>query len=210
MQFLKCFSSPESLCKVSGRIVDYLYLDEKDDDFQPLYPEMHGYNVSYGSGHLAVETLVEDYQTIDDLNGGNTKTRILLHWHIEVCSKGFRIFTRQGDAESAPFDPFPHTVPFPDAATNPANKNSVWCRGLDHKLYAEGDKIVVKDVFRQINCGRVTRLKSSNQLYKITPESCIDLMFRGYPSATELPSGGGYCLGRCPSPGPGIVNTNGE
>ena len=103
----------------------------------------------------------------------------------------------------------PVKVVFPKEATNPCNPNGIWRRGLDHKIYAEGgEEIIIEEILRSINGGPKTPLPANHPWRQITPESCVDLMFKGYPPAEYLPVQREYCLGRCAHPV--IVNSGGD
>ncbi len=109
-------------------------------------------------------------------------------------------------------------VAFPPHAIDPEDPRSVWCRGLDHKLLAKGADVQIKNVFRKVECcnpgcdhpecGKLVRLSDTEKFYLSTEESCIDLMFKGYPPASELPPQVEYCLGRCENPP--IINSGGR
>jgi len=159
-------------------------------------------------GHLTVDMRTETFRTI----GGRSilledRTEIL-QWHIEVVKDpkrkldGFEVRLRQGDAKNDPNDPFPGTVEFPPESLDPTNDFSVWKRGLDHKLWAQGREIVVHDIFRKVGNLPTKRLPDSHEFYRPCKESCIDMMTRGFPPAyrIEFPEQSGYCLGRCQHP----------
>lgn len=165
---------------ISGKIRDYIYDDSKK------------------SGHLAVETKVETFKTIANFSRRVPDRVEYFHWDIEVEGI-YQVQTYSGD----PFDPFPGTVQFPPEALGP--EGSIQKRGLDHKLWAKGKGIVVRHVYRQVGAGPLERLPAGHPYYETTEESCIDLLFKGFPPARELPPQESYCLGRCDQPQ--VVNT---
>lgn len=199
-QFLKRLLFLETRCLVFGKIRDYVFELQRG----PFAAKPH---IAEGRGHIGVEVVTETFNNDQSFSNGNPDRRELLHWDIAIEDYGYRVFERQGSAESPNNDPFPGTVDFPPEATNPANSLSVWCRGLDHKLFASSDAIRIERVYRQIDCGRLNLLPDTDELYQIKLESCVDLMFKGFPPATQLPEQSGYCLGRCEHPG--IVNSAG-
>ena len=75
-------------------------------------------------------------------------------------------------------------------------------RRFDYKLHAEGESIVVLTAF--VNHQLVD---ASDPIYERTEDSCIDVLFRGRPPATELPKQEWYCMGRCDNPP--LINTGG-
>ena len=204
---------PERRTEVSGMIRDYVFVHESDHS-QENY-------IASGSGHLAVEMITEVFDTNEDYASKNPSFRELIHWDIDIKKQGYKVFRRNPRDEvisgaAPPFSLNPGDLTFPPASINPANSQSIWCRGLDHKLFAKGpDAFEIHHVYRQINCDQIERIDEIVPIgggdidpwYGVTPESCIDLMFRGFPPATELPDQSGYCLGRCKSPD--IVNTSG-
>lgn len=175
--------------EMKGRIVDYGFTKVGN---------------TQGSGHLSVQMQFDHYDTADVLY-----QREYLHWDIDVIKDesidGYEVMERQGDAVSSPNDPFPGTVLFPPHATNPTDLRSVWFRGLDHKLYAKFNDIKVRNIYHKVTTAgsapdnEYVRLDDNNILYQATPNSCIDLMFKGYPPAVEIPDIG-FCLGRCAHP----------
>ena len=101
---------------VCGKIRDYVY-DESD-----------------GSGHLAVDTRVDIYNSAASLAAGVPDAVERYHWDIDILPGTYRIVPRGSD----PDDPFPMTVALPAAAKDPSNPEGIWQRGgppgLDHKL----------------------------------------------------------------------------
>lgn len=165
---------------ISGKIRDYIYDDGEK------------------SGHLAVDTRVETFSSLANLSGGSPFRVEFFHWDIEVIDI-YEVIPRGPD----PFDPFPKTVQFPPEALGP--NGNIRRRGLDHKLFARGKGIVVRHVYRTIGNGPIERLPDDHPFYETTEDSCIDLLFKGYPPASELPRQEFYCLGRCEDPQ--VVNT---
>ena len=170
---------------ICGKIRDYVY-----DEGQK-------------SGHLAVDTRIDVFDTAASYNAGTPDSVERYHWDIEVDGI-YRVIQRD---DNNPADPFPNTVKLPDAAKDPANPDGIWQRGLDHKLYAKGTGIKVRHVYQRFDDGRIERLPAGHPYYVSTDESCIDLLTAGPPPATvgELPPQSGYCLGRCDHPQ--VVNT---
>lgn len=172
---------------VSGKIVDYVFDDAEKD------------------GHLAVNTKVEYFNTPASYAAKVPDRVQRYHWDIDVLKDTYEVRMRQGDP-SHPDNPFPGTVTFPKSATNPALESSIWFRGLDHKLWAKGTGIVVRHVYEVLSDGSIERLPDTNAYYRRTDANCIDLMFKGYPPAIDLPEQKYYCLGRCDQPE--VVNTH--
>lgn len=162
---------------VSGKIRDYIF------------------DKSTGSGHLAVDTKVEFYNTLTSFNSSVPDRIEQYHWDIEV-EGGFEVQPHSGND----LDPFPGSVEFTDKTLKAIKK-----RGMKFKLFAQGKSIKVRHIYRRVDGGPLARLKASHPYYVSTEESCIDLMFDRYPPATELPPQIGYCLGRCDHPQ--IINT---
>ncbi len=172
------------------------------------------YDENTMTGHLTVDMKTKIYK-----NGKLNSTR-LLQWHIDVVKDamaiavsgtawtvgsgdGYEVHLRQGDPDNGPFDnPFPNTVIFPDYAIDPTDDRGVWKRGLDHKLFAKGREVVVRDIFKKIDDGPIMRLPNGHVFYELSEESCIDLLTKGKPPAyrIDFPEQSGYCLGRCGSP----------
>ncbi len=170
------------------------------------------YDENTMTGHLTVDMKTKIYK-----NGKLNSTR-LLQWHIDVVKDamaiavsgtawtvgsgdGYEVHLRQGDINN-PDDPFPDTVIIPDYLKDPNNLGSVWSRGLDHKLFAKGREVVVRDIFQKIDDGPIMRLPNGHVFYELSEESCIDLLTRGRPPAyrIDFPEQSGYCLGRCATP----------
>ncbi len=205
---------PESRTKISGNISDYLFIP---DTSAPPYP-------SPGSGHISVNMVVEHFKTDADLIGCQPIKTEYYHWDIHL--KSCRIHKREdSDFPPDPFninpadhDPFP-TLPrgpdckpklqFPVHSLDPNDLRSIWCRCLDHKLYAEGKDVDVHKVFYWCDDGSVgdtlVLLPDDHPCSISTDDSCVDIMFRDFPPTTELPDDREYCLGRCKKPP--IVNT---
>lgn len=195
--------------KVSGKICDFIFIPDPKDPSE--FPRK-------GSGHISIEVISDEYnddQALIDCSPSKTK---FLHWDIEVCE--YTVHVR--DDNCFPNLPFPELqggsppkVTFPSSALDPDDSRSIWCRGLDHKLFAGGLKddgqanIIIHDIYESIDGSDLVRLKSQgaerDPKYEVTQESCVDIMFKGYPPSTGLPSQREYCLGRCKEPG--IVNT---
>lgn len=144
------------------------------------------YNDYTSGGYLEVKTIVTRF---DATGAPIAKNRYF--WAISIRPDTFTVHKRN-DAD--PDDVFPGTLPIP--------LSHVKERGLNHKLYATGEKegIVVLGVYRN-----GTLLPQWHPYYDMNAKSCIDLLFKGYPPEDELPEQRFYCLGRCASPP--IVNT---
>lgn len=208
--FLKSLLFLEDPCVIKGRITRYEFCDESSsDDFCPT--NIHGINkhIGAGSGHLAVEMKVETFRG-DIAASDIIKTRFT-KWEIDIVrdmkngQEGYRIIERTGDIYNPNKDPFPGTVKFPEANTDINSEHSVWQRGLDHKLYAEGRSICVREIQEEIDGGGLAPVPSNDPRYQTDQDSCIDLMFNGYP--TDVLPKKDYCLGRCADPQ--IVNSDG-
>lgn len=184
LQLLGAYVEPALERKVSGKIRKYYFNDDKKD------------------GYLEVDTVVD---TLDD--GVIVKTDTY-SWVITVQPETFTVVPR---CDINPDDPngcddngnmpFLDTLALPEAALLQDNPDGIWQRGLDHKLWAKGTGIVVDRVIRN----GVLLSPEHHPLYVSNEDSCIDLMFAGYPPVSELPPQPGYCLGRCAHPM--VVNT---
>ncbi len=181
----------EYRAKLCGKIRDYVYLHETK------------------SGHLVVELIHEQFTTRQAFLDCKPDRVTLYHWDIDIdgcfqvherCDGGF------------PDNPFPtlEGVDFPAHSLDPNDERSIWFRCLDHKLYAKGECIKVRHIYRQINDGKFLRLDETAfaHLYRSTEMSCVDLMFKGFPPAAQLPTQADYCLGRCAHPP--IINSGGK
>ena len=144
------------------------------------------YNDYTSGGYLEVKTIVRRFNA-----AGAQIAKNRYFWAISIRPDTFTVH-RRNDVD--PDDVFPGTLPI--------SLSHVEERGLDHKLYATGENqgIVVLGVYQN-----GTLLPQSHPYYDMTPTSCIDLLFNGYPPEDELPEQRFYCLGRCDSPP--IVNT---
>lgn len=164
--------------------------------------EIHGqvtryyYNNYTGGGYLEVKTVGTRF----DASGAQVaKTRYF--WAISVRPDGFTVHKRDDDGD--PNDVFPGT----DVQISLSNTQGPGF-DLDHKLYAKGAdnpsdpdrNIVVLGVYQN-----GTLLPQMDARYDITPESCIDFLFEGYPPEDGLPGQTPSCLGRCSTPA--IVGT---
>ncbi|MDJ0895967.1 MAG: hypothetical protein QNJ92_12565 [Alphaproteobacteria bacterium] len=94
---------------------------------------------------------------------------------------------------------------FPTAMT--VQVSAAMASNFDRKLWAKGDSVRITRVERERKNGTLKLLPANHPLYETTPESCVDMMFKGLPPET-LPDGTTppfYCLGRCENPP--IINT---
>ena len=191
-------TKPEYRIKVSGKITDYLYVSAPAPATASVPPVVAG-----GQGHLSVNMVYQEFDTEDEFIACNPTASELQHWDIEFKSCEVH---RRDDAR-LPDDPYPAIeLDFPPHSLDPDDGRSIWCRCLDHKLYAEGEAIEVRSVYRQRSGETALELlPSEHACYQSSKDSCIDLMFKGFPPATTLPPQKEYCLGRCPHPP--IVNT---
>jgi hypothetical protein len=164
--------------KVSGKIGDYFFNDADK------------------SGHLSVNTKVEYFDTAASY-ASKTPDRVQrYHWHIEVLPETYEVRPHSGKRD----DPFPGTLAFAEPMLT-----NIEQRGLDHKLWATGTGIDVRQVYEVFSDGSITLLADGHPYYSETAASCIDMLFRGYPPAIDLPAQPAYCLGRCAQPE--VVNT---
>lgn len=187
LQLLEAYLEPELERKVSGKIRHYYFNDDNK------------------GGYLEVDTVV------DTLRDGEIVHTDTYFWAIAVRPETFEVVPR---CDINPDDPngcddngnapFLDTLALPAKRLDPNDpeKDSIWQRGLDHKLWAEGTGIVVVGVIRN----GVLLSPDHHPLYVSNEDSCIDLMFAGYPPVSELPPQPGYCLGRCAHPE--VVNTH--
>ena len=163
-----------------------------------------------GSGHLTVDTRIDIYNSAASFSAGTPDSVERYHWDIDVNGV-YKVIPRD---DNNPDDPFQNTVDLPDAAKDPSNRDGIWLRGgrpgLDHKLFAKGRDVVVRNVYRKFDNGSIVRYDDAtpHPFYVSTDESCIDLLTKGRPPATldDLPPQPGYCLGRCDHPQ--VVNTH--
>ena len=207
--------------KVSGKICDYIFIPDPEDPYK---------EVQTGSGHLSVEVFQEQFNSLQALRDCKPDKTAFYHWDIEVTK--FEIHKRYDLAENPdhtnfPNNPFPTLackepeMEFPEFSLDKDDPRSIWCRGLNHKLFAKDQDIVVESVYQEI-CHHPADGGSGEEdvpfhlldkndpviyetFYQSTPESCIDIMFKGYPPLAHLPTQSSYCLGRCARPA--IVNS---
>ena len=162
---------------ITGKIRDYVY------------------DKAERSGHLAVDTWVKIYRTPRSFITDAPDATLRYHWDIEVEG----IYVEQ-EHTGDDLNPFPGPVEFTDEA-----KREIKARGLKYKLFAQGEKIVVRHVYQVFEDGTILRLDDEHPFYEQTKESCIDILFDREPPAIDLPPQRGYCLGRCDKPQ--VVNT---
>jgi hypothetical protein len=178
---------------VYGKIRDYIFLKESN------------------SGHMSVDVCIDQRMFVPL----GEDRREFFHWDIEIPSGIYKVWERKDPGNIS--NPTSYNEPFPGLnfslpkeAVDPANPRSIWRRGLDHKLHAEGVDIEVRDIYyRTSNDPNLKRLPDGDPGYQSTVESCIDLFTQGSPPATfgELVENA-YCLGRCGHPP--IFNTGGS
>ena len=203
---------PNFRVKVGGKACDHIFIPDPADPLE--CPDK-------GLGHLSVDVLQEYFNDDEDLRACKPNKTEFYHWDIKILH--YDVHERYDlkaspDHSNFPGNPFPdlRDIEFPDAATNPGDPRSIWCRCLTHKLYAKGLNVQVERVYRQI-CSNPSdpgdedfRLldKAASKYaayYTSTLDSCVDIMFAGYPPLAGLPKQREYCLGRCKHPD--IVNT---
>jgi len=200
--------------KVGGQVRDHIFIPDPSDPSDCP---------SSGRGHLSVDVLHEFFDADEDLRACRPNKTEFYHWDIEISKyevhKRYDLIEELKDDHGYfPNNPFP-TLPdiaFPASALDPDDPRSIWCRCLDHKLYATGKRIKVDRVYRQI-CNHPAgpndedfRLLDPDHpqdgiFYEQSNDACIDIMFAGYPPLAGLPKQREYCLGRCENPA--IVNT---
>jgi hypothetical protein len=155
------------------------------------------------SGHLSVDICTDRKEFVPI---GGADLRKFFHWDIEIPIGVYSVSTRVGPSD--PSDPGEYNNPFPSVnlalpaqAVDPSDPRSIWRRGLDHKLHAEGERITVRSVYYRKLSEPDLVLISNRKFYEPRVESCVDLFTVGYPPATfgEL-AGNDYCLGRCAFP----------
>ncbi len=180
-QFLRAAFFPEERRREKGLIGDFLY------------------DPNTGGGHLTVDTRTEIFLTDQSFRREIADRTVRLQWHIDVLPGTYEVHLRD---DTNPRDPFPGTVALPREALDPGNPDGIWVRGLDHKLFAIGETIVVRDIYLQIDDGQIRRIPDGHIFYRPCKDSCIDLLTRGRPPRfrIDFPDQTGYCLGRCSFP----------
>lgn len=179
-----------------------------------------GYEYKPGnrSGYMEAITYIHR----NTARGGTAKPKTdAYRWKISIAAGGYIVIPHSGD-RNIPFrdpnDPTKPVLPFSAQALN-----EIEVRGFTHKLWAKGTKIEVLSVDQDKNHKphkpkwKLLNKTSHTNLYLMTPDSCIDMMFK-IPAGGKVPetmtdllayvAGGrlpGYCLGRCGHPF--IVNT---
>ena len=166
-----------------GLIGDFQFVPNLDDP--PSDPKI----LMAGVGHLSVDVKVFTINTDDN----STESIDVYHWEIEVEDDGFEVREIVGS-----------DFEFPPEA---------WDRirelGLERKMSAKGMVIKVNRIFH--NGTLIKRDDSTDprsDWYKSTPESCIDLLFKGSVPTNRIEleeKVGAYCMGRCEHPK--IINT---
>lgn len=205
---------PEYRIKTSGKISDYLFIPGKQVS-DVLWTE--------NNGHLSVNVIDQEFCTNAELIACTPTRTKLYHWDIELknCEVHKRDDGRFLDSDIEKRKrPFPGIIEpsLPPHSVDPDDGRSIWCRCLDHKIYAVGDQIAIHNIYCSQEDGSLVRLEDGHFLYGEIDEtdktdeakknmSCVDLMFRGFPPAIKLPPQIEYCLGRCAHPP--IVNTGG-
>ena len=195
---------PEFRVKTSGKITDWLFVANQP---APTPPEPNTNKVGSGHGHVAVNILNQEFDTNQALIDCKPSRTEFLHWDIKILD--CTVYQRKNDAITN--DPYPAlTLQFPGHATDPDDGRSIWCRCLNHKLFAQGPhQIEVRHVYRKIDNGPLELLPNDpanpNSPYCVTADDCFDIMFKGFPPAARLPVQREYCLGRCEEPP--VVNT---
>jgi hypothetical protein len=207
--------------KVGGKICDHIFIPQDDPNNPSDCPNR-------GRGHLSVEVLHEFFESDDDLRACKPNKTEFYHWDIEICEyevhRRYDLIEEYKDLHHLHFpnDPFPTVLdelPFPAPALDSNDPRSIWCRGLNHKLYAKGRNVKVERVYRQVchhspdtnaideDFHLLDRSDPNNAMYYAESEdACVDIMFKGYPTLAGVPDDvRGYCLGRCKKPE--IVNT---
>jgi hypothetical protein len=195
---------PAFRVKVGGKACDYAFAPNADNPYK-------------GTGHLSINMLHEYFANDEELRTCTPSKTEFYHWRIKLCNavihRRYDVDESGSEHGSFPNNPFPDLdVTFPAPALDPNDPRSIWCRCLDHKLFIMGEDVKVEHIYRQI-CSNVPQpededfhlLDRSDPLYKSTAESCVDIMFRGYPPLAGLPEQREYCIGRCGHPD--LVNT---
>lgn len=162
-----------------------------------------------GNGKLTV--IVEVTSKVFRGNGRPKKKTVGYKWQIEVNENGFSVVEHSGDNS----DPFEDTMDFSQEMLDRVEE-----LGFRYKLWAEGEVIEVKNVWRKKNFtwedandpgywGQPLSRTSNRwrRFYDSDVNSCIDMMFVDSPPATyaDLREPPFYCLGRCKHPA--IVNS---
>lgn len=150
---------------------------------------------------------------------GGPDLRRFFHWDVEIPLGKYSVAARVNPTN--PLDTSQYNNPFPTVnldlppqAVDPSHPRSIWRRGLDHKLHAEGGSpqdpeiipqdpgIIIRSVYyRKLSDPDLMLISNTDKLYRITTASCVDLFTVGYPPATFAQlAGNDYCLGRCKQP----------
>ncbi len=162
------------------------FADENKVGLESIGKIRHYYfNDDTAGGYIEVDT------TISITLNGNRVWQRQHFWAIAVAPDTYQVIKKKQDRNN----PFPDTVMFSDEKLA-----DIEARLLDHKLFAKGPGIIVIAVYED-----GVLLPQSHADYQSGPDSCIDLMFRGRPRESELPTQKDYCLGRCKHPY--IINT---
>ncbi|MGH1480205.1 MAG: hypothetical protein ACRBM6_16030 [Geminicoccales bacterium] len=185
--------------KLCGKICDYIFVKDTR------------------SGHLSVEVIHEEFCTREAFIDCCPHRVTLYHWDINIPDDTYEVLNRDDNSFQpiptpsvpSPFPPIPSDI-FPRHSLDPGDERSIWFRCLDYKLVAKGCSIEIENVFKQVDCDEIIRLSESDYpwFYTSTEQSCVDIMFKGYPPAAQLPTQAEYCLGRCVHPP--IINSGGK
>lgn len=180
----------------------------------PLYGKINSrswkYDKSSGSGGFDLNGMIINRYT-PVIKGGSLYFKSLpgsvYDWRIRVEEAYVESILSIGPRRYDGTDPFIPVVagtelpPLPKQMfdTDPRNPDSVWSRGLTHRLYANGKGIKIIRV-RERGVGL---LDDEHPWLQESENSCIDILFKDYfpTDFSDFPTEQeGWCLGRCKKP----------
>lgn len=180
----------------------------------PLYGKINSrtwkYDETTGSGGFDLNGMIINRYT-PVIKGGSlffkSQPGSVYDWRIRVEESYVESILSVGPRRYDGTDPFIPVVsgtelpPLPKQMfdTDPGNPDTVWSRGLTHRLYANGKGIKIIRVFER----GVGLLGPEHPWLQESENSCIDILFKDYfptdfsnfPTEQE-----GWCLGRCKKP----------
>ncbi len=180
----------------------------------PLYGKINSrswkYDQSSGSGAFDLNGMIINRYT-PVIKGGSLFFKSLpgsvYDWKIEIEESYVEAILSVGRRRYDGTDPFVPVVPGTDLPplpkqmfdTDPRNPDTVWSRGLTHRLYANGKGIQIIRV-RERGVGF---LDPGHPWLQESDNSCVDILFKDYfpTDSSDFPTEQeGWCLGRCKKP----------